>query len=104
MTQDDGDRTVSLDTWLERLRGQLPGGASLAISGAGSTDARIRGAPASRPQLVDPRQAASQGGRRRRTRRRGRRAAAPSPESGRARGALSDPAGRALRQTADQRP
>lgn len=36
MTQDDGDRTVSLDAWLERLRTQLPAGASLTISGAES--------------------------------------------------------------------
>ena len=32
MPQDDAGRTVSLDAWLERLRGQLPDGATLAIS------------------------------------------------------------------------
>lgn len=35
MTPDD-DRTVSLDAWLERLRGQLPAGISLTISSAES--------------------------------------------------------------------
>ena len=32
MTQDDAGRTISLDAWLERLREQLPDGATLAIS------------------------------------------------------------------------
>jgi len=32
MTQDDAGRTVSLGAWLERLRGQLSDGATLAIS------------------------------------------------------------------------
>ncbi len=32
MTQDDGDGTVSLDAWLQRMRGQLPDGTTLGIS------------------------------------------------------------------------
>ena len=32
MTQHDAARTVSLDVWLERLRGQLPDGTTLGIA------------------------------------------------------------------------